>query len=339
MVRQTCLWRRASAAQQFIACVCAGACALVVALGSATADAGAAPPSPQKLWNEYPLDLSGSDARSRARTTAREKAIRRAAVTPADQESSKIGDSARVALFTALALSAMLALALLARKSRAVRAAAGVRALVAPRRSRPSRTSPKPQPASTAGQPVTDRSPSTTAPGHKGGSSRSGKASAPNVERPVQTPKVRAKAPAGRVPRAARREGPEQAPAGGPEAAASQAEQAPSKPRRKRGQSPQEAGTPAAQRPRKPRKKASAPDEQGPGQPTTEHAAQPEATSDQPRKRARARAGTASQGDEKPVARRPAEEKRASEGAKPARAKTKRKATSQKSKRNKSEPA
>jgi hypothetical protein len=310
MVRQTCLWRRASITQRFMACVCAAACALLVGLSSATAAAEAAPPLPKTLWNEYPLHPSGAEARRPAPKTSTKRAIKRAAASPADQDSSKLGGSARVALLVALGLSATLALALLG--------AGSWRRLA------------KSAPA---------RSPGSRQRKGKRGSSSRVAVSAPTERGSVTTPRVPAEAAGGELVEAASRGASEHAARSRAERGTSTAEQPPSKPKRKRSPNAKATGTPARQRSRKNAKKPSAPDEHEPGQPTAQPAAQLEDTADQSPKRRSARARTASQGDEKPAARRPSEEKPASEGPKPARAKAKRKTTSGKSRRNKGKPA
>jgi hypothetical protein len=319
MLRQTCLWRRASATQRFIVCLCIGACALAAAVSTAAAETGA-PPSVEKLWKAYPLDPMEGKAPSPLPTTSREKGAKRTAATPADGDSSGLSDSARVALFTALALAGMLALvAVRGRKRRFARAAAPARTLVAS--SGPGRAG------------------STAPAAQKRGAAPPDEGSAPQEERSVTKPKTRAKAAGRPAARAAKGDTGGEARPADRERATADPERGATKPKRKRPRKAQGAvtATPAAQRPRKQRKKPNRPSKQAPDQPAPEEAAQDGAT---PPKRGRARARALPQGEQQPAARRAEEEEEPAAGAsKPARAKRKRKPRSRKRTRNRNKPA
>jgi len=318
MLRQTCLWRRASATQQFIACLCIGACALAAAVGTAAAETGA-PPSVEKLWKAYPLDpMEGKAPPSPLPTTSRERGAKRTAATPADGDSSGLSDSARLALFTALALAGMLALvAVRGRKRRFARTAAPARTLVAS--SGPGRAG-------------------STAPAQKRDAAPPDEGSVPQEERSVMKPKTRPKAAGRPAARAAKGDTGGEARPADRERATAGPEGGATKPKRKRPRKAQGAvtATPAAQRPRKQGKKPNRPREQAPDQPAPEEAAQDAAT---PRKRGRARARAESQAEQQPAARGAEQEKPAAEASKPARPKGKRKARSRKSTRNRNKPA
>jgi hypothetical protein len=317
MLRQTCLWRRASATQRFIACLCIGACALAAAVSTAAAQTGA-PPSVEKLWKAYPLDPMEGKAPSPLPTTSRERGAKRTAATPADGDSSRLSDAARVALFTALALAGMLALvAVRGRRRRFARTVAPARTLVA---------------SSGAGRA------GSTAPAQKRGAAPPDEGSVPQEERSVKKPKTRAKAAGPPAARAVKGDTGGEARPADRERATADPERGATKPKRKRPRKAQGAvtATPAAQRPRKQRKKPNRPSKQAPDQPAPEEAAQDAAT---PRKRGRARARAESQAEQQPAARGAEQEKPAAEASKPARPKGKRKARSRKSTRNRNKPA
>jgi hypothetical protein len=319
MLRQTCLWRHPSATKQFIACLCIGAFALAAPVSTAAAETGAPRPV-EKLWKAYPFDPMEGKAPtpSPLPATSRERGAKRTAATPAEGDSSRPGDSARAALFTALALAGMLALvAVRGRKRRFARTAAPARTLVA---------------SSGTGRAV------STAPPQKRGAAPPEATSVPQEERSVKKPKTRAKAAPRPAGRAAKGEAGGEARPADHERATADAERGATKPKRKRPRKAQGAvtATPAAQRPRKQRKKPNRPSKQAPDQQAPEEAAPDAAT---PPKPGRARVRAVSQAEQQPAARSTEEEEPAAEASKPARAKGKRKARSRKSTRNRNKPA